>query len=85
MATTPFTEQGIERSYEIQFQGTISQRWLGWLGGMTIQAVDEDEKISLTTVEVRVPDQAALLGQLQKLHNLGYSLLQIKRMDESVS
>jgi hypothetical protein len=47
---------------------------------MTILAVDEGEGRSRTTAALQIPDQAALLGQLQKLHNLGFGLLQIKRL-----
>ncbi len=85
MATTPYPRQGIQTFYEVQFQGRMSQRWLDWLGGMTVQAVDEAGEVSRTTAVLQVPDQAALLGQLQKLHNLGYPLLQIRRMDELAS
>jgi hypothetical protein len=67
--------------YEVQLQGRLSQRWLDWLGDMTVVAVDEAGELWRTTAVLQVPDQAALLGQLQKLHNLGYPLLQIRRLD----
>jgi hypothetical protein len=70
-------DQGV--SYEIQVQGSISQRWVDWFGCMTIITEEEDPS-SLTTAEVHVADQAALLGQLQKLHNLGFFLLQVRRI-----
>jgi hypothetical protein len=54
-------------TYEIQVQGSISQRWVDWFGCMTNMTEKEDPS-SLTTAEVYVADQAALLGQLQKLH-----------------
>ena len=85
MATTPSPRQRIQTMYEVQFQGRISRRWLDWLGGMSILSVDETGKEARTTAVLQVPDQAALLGQLQKLHNLGYPLLQIRRLDELAS
>ena len=78
------TVQSAQRSlYEIQFRGRISQRWADWLGDLTItsEVVVRDETVSTAAVEVA--DQGALLGTLQKMHNLGFSLLQIKQMDES--
>lgn len=70
-----------ETTYEIQVQGNISRRWVDWFGGMIILAVDEDGPRTLTTAAIHVPDQAAMLGQLQKLHNLGFSLLQVRRIE----
>ena len=67
-------------TYEILVQGNISQRWVDWFGCMMILAEDEGNPLSLTTAEVHVADQSALLGQLQKLHNLGFSLLQVRRI-----
>ncbi len=67
-------------TYEILVQGNISQRWVDWFGSMTILAEDQVGRQRLTTAEVQVVDQAALLGQLQKLHNLGFSLLQVRRI-----
>lgn len=66
-------------TFEILVQGTISQRWVNWFGCLTILVQEEDGWRSLTTVELQVADQGALLGQLQKLHNLGFSLLQVRR------
>jgi hypothetical protein len=79
MNTGSPNRQDQEVSYEIQVQGSISQRWVDWFGCMTIITEEEDPS-SLTTAEVHVADQAALLGQLQKLHNLGFSLLQVRRI-----
>jgi hypothetical protein len=85
MAANQSSGQERQVVYAILLQGRLSQRWLDWLGDMTILAVDEAGNISRTTAELQVPDQAALLGQLQKLHNLGYQLLKIRRLDELAS
>jgi hypothetical protein len=73
-------QQNQQATYEILVQGNISQRWVDWFANMTILAEDEAGPLPHTTAEVRVADQAALLGQLQKLHNLGFSLLQVRRI-----
>ena len=74
------TDQQGQTIYEIQVQGTISQRWLNWLDGIAIVHVEDTGSFAVTTAKVSVPDQAALLGNLQKLHNLGFSLMQVRRL-----
>ncbi len=72
-------------SYQIQVQGHVSQRWADWFGNMIILDEGVVDQIDISTVTIEVVDQAALLGSLQKLHNLGYSLLEIRRMAEAVN
>ena len=72
-------EQGT--TYEILVQGSISQRWLDWFGDMTIRSVEGASRMACTTLQIAVPDQSALLGRLQKLHNLGHILLKIRRLE----
>jgi len=70
-------------TYEIQLQGLISQRWIDWFGNMQVTAEQSLAQEPLTTVIVDVVDQSALLGLLQKLHNLGYPLLQVTRRGDT--
>jgi hypothetical protein len=63
--------------YEVVVRGPLSQRWVDWLGDMTVSAVVGTTQPE-THLELGVTDQAALLGKLQKLHNLGLLLLQVK-------
>lgn len=88
-----------ELSYTIRVRDSISERWIGWFGNMTVierpelspgaaglPAPDQDY---FTVVKVNVADQAALLGILQKLHNLGTIVesvqLEVARKKESGS
>ena len=64
--------------YEIQLQGRLSQRWIDWFGNMTV--IDDREWPGTSWVSLQVTDQASFLGQIQKLHNLGYTLLEIRRL-----
>ena len=61
--------------YRIRVQGVITARWEQWLDGAAIAPADEPDETLLTGVMV---DQAALLGLLQKLHNLGLRLLELR-------
>lgn len=72
------TTDGQNATYLLQVDGSISERWTKWFGNLDVVAVDESQANCLTTIKAIVPDQAALLGLLQKLHNLGYSLLEVR-------
>ena len=63
--------------YRIRVQGWVSERWAEWVNGMamTPQGSDSEPVTMLTGV---VADQAALLGLLQKLNNLGFVLLEVR-------
>lgn len=59
----------------IRVSGCIGERWERWLDGMAISPADAAGETLLTG---SVVDQAALLGLLQKLHNLGLVLLALR-------
>jgi len=65
-------------TYEIQVQGRIGERWVPWFEDMTVSAEDEAQ-FATTTLTGTVPDQAALLGLLQRLYTLGLPLLLVQR------
>ena len=66
--------------YEIRLQGQLSQRWIDWFGNMTM--IDDRQQPGTSRLFLEVVDQASLLGQVQKLHNLGYTLLEIRRLEQ---
>lgn len=70
-------------TYEIQLRGLISRRWIEWFGNMQVTAEQNLTREPVTTIIVDVADQSALLGLLQKLHNLGYPLLQVTRRGDT--
>lgn len=61
-------------SYCIRVRGCIAPRWQQWLDGMRIEPGRQPDETVLTG---RLVDQAALLGLLQKLANLGLRLLEV--------
>lgn len=67
--------------YRIRVHGWLTARWAQWLDGMTITPADAPDETLLTGPIV---DQAALLGLLQKLHNLGLRLQEL-RLEEGVT
>ena len=66
------------RTYEIQVQGRIGERWAHWFDDMSV-SVQGEASDAVTTLTGVVPDQAALLGLLQKLYTLGLALLRVER------
>jgi hypothetical protein len=61
---------------EIRVNGRLEPRWSGWFDGLTITA-DED---GTTVLRGPVADQAALHGVLQKIRDLGLTLLSVVPM-----
>ena len=64
-------------SYQIQVQGRLSQTWADYLGSMDVSVSGEREQ-AVTTLLGQVRDQAALMGLLNSLYYLGFSLLSLE-------
>lgn len=65
-------QQGVG-SYELRLQGHLGARWAAQLHAASL--VNEPD--GTTTVRIRVIDQAALHGVLQKIRDLGLPLISI--------
>jgi hypothetical protein len=63
--------------YRIRIQGRLERRWSAWFDGMTLTA-DVD---GTTLLRGRVSDQAALHGLIQKVRDLGLTLLEVTHED----
>jgi len=63
--------------YRIKIQGTLGQHWSESLAGLTISATGEHDQ-SVTTLSGEVLDQAALMGVLNGLYGMGYTLLSVE-------
>jgi hypothetical protein len=61
--------------YEIRVVGRLSPRWGAWFDGLTLTC-DEDGS---TVISGPIVDQAALHGLLQRLRDLGITLLSLSR------
>lgn len=67
--------------YEICFQGALDHAWVNYLYPHMSVHVNEDNPRSVTsTITGEVCDQAALLGLLNSLYNLGLPLLSVHRI-----
>jgi hypothetical protein len=65
------------RYYQIRIQGQLSIDWADWLDGLEMTCLENGE-MALTGI---VPDQAALMGVLAKLHRLNLTILSVNELD----
>ena len=70
--------------YRICTQGRFSPSWLDMLSGEWTIAAPPADRPGATTLVGRVLDQAALMGVLEQLYNLGLPLLSIEHLTPCV-
>ncbi len=63
--------------YEIRVKGRLAPRWSAWFDGLTI---DADAADGTTAIRGPVVDQAALHGLLQKLRDIGLTLVSLSEL-----
>ncbi len=73
-AQPPADPAPVER-YEIHVAGRLGARWASWFDGLTLTHEDD----GTTVISGPIVDQAALHGLLQKLRDLGITLLSLTR------
>jgi hypothetical protein len=61
--------------YEICVQGHIGQAWSRWFDDLVVEELDD----GTTVLRGDLPDQAALHGLLNKVRDLGMTLLSVER------
>jgi hypothetical protein len=64
---------------EVRIKGNLKQDWSDWFGALII-AIESDGE---TILSGEVPDQAALLGLLNRIHGLNLRLLSFSQSDNS--
>jgi hypothetical protein len=61
--------------YEIRIEEILEERWSEWFGGLTLER-DGDE----TVLSGTLADQAALHGVLERVRDLGLSVIAVRRL-----
>ena len=69
-------------SYLIRVQGELSTNWSSRFSDMVITQNETADQESVMTLTGEVRDQAALLGVLNMLYDLGCPLLNVERLDD---
>ena len=65
--------------YEIRLKGRLDSSWAEWFGGMSLTHASD----GTTVLAGPVADQAALHGLLQKLRDLGVTLISVNESEAS--
>jgi hypothetical protein len=63
--------------YQIRIKGHVDEQWTDWFEGLTITLEENGE----TLLTGQVVDQAALFGLLNKVRDLGISLVSVNRVE----
>ena len=71
-------------TYRICVQGQLDRTWDDYFEGMEIENRGESGGYQVTILSGVLIDQAAVQGVLQKLYNLGFSLILAERIEEPV-
>ncbi len=67
--------------YAICIQGSLDERWSQRLGGLAIQVISQSDQARVTMLSGELQDQAALVGVLNTLYDLGLPLLSVECLD----
>ena len=68
----------IPGTYRICIEGRLHPEWSARLGGMAISVRQATGKPAVTTLRGELIDQAALMGVLNTLYDLGFTLLKVE-------
>lgn len=66
--------------YRIRVQGELDASWSSRLSDLTVTVKRPASRRPVTTLTGEVRDQAALMGVLSALYDLGYPLLKVERI-----
>lgn len=62
--------------YRVEVAGGLAASWPEWFAADAVRTAGEN-----TILEVRVADQAELLGRLRRVHDLNLRLISVTRME----
>lgn len=67
----------MKQCYEITIEGVLPEAWLTWLENVEV-IYDPEKKITIISVEIL--DQAMLYGIINRIRDLGLSLVSVHRI-----
>jgi hypothetical protein len=80
MKTMPTRQPVLGEFYQIRIGQHLDPECSAWLAGMTITNLDEGE----ATLDGVLVDQAALYGVLQSLRDMNVTLLDLRRVNNTL-
>jgi hypothetical protein len=66
--------------YRIRIEGRLDKRWSEYLCGMAIASRSRAGEPIVTTLTGELIDMAALMGVLNTVYDLGFTLLKVERL-----
>jgi hypothetical protein len=70
--------------YQIKVRGWLRGKWADWFNGRIVTIHNPGDGSNETTIDVFVPDQAALRGILNKLWDLNLTLISVDTYQDEV-
>jgi hypothetical protein len=67
--------------YHIVIKGRLDQSWSEWLGGANITSGIDENREMITTLTVKVADQPALFGILDRIRDMNLLPISIESID----
>jgi len=67
--------------YEIRLTGHLDARWAAWFEGLTLS----HEADGITVIGGAIADQAALHGVLQRIRDMGLSLVSVTQVGDGLA
>lgn len=67
-------------TYQIKVQGRLDERWTHWFDGMSITFEQAEDGSTVTVLAGSILDQAALYGLINRMRDLGLSLISVGRV-----
>jgi hypothetical protein len=74
------TNSSVDRpaTFQIKVQGRLGPNWSEYFSGMSLTNQQLESGVTVTTMTGVISDQAALHGLIQKIRDLGLSIIQIQ-------
>ena len=66
--------------YRIRICGRMDAAWSEWLQGMIVTVIEAKGQLTVTELRGQLPDQAALMGVLEYLHNCAIPVISMVNM-----
>jgi hypothetical protein len=63
--------------YRVEVAGAPAGSWLEWFAAEAVRTVGEN-----TILDIRVADQAEILGRLRRIHDLNLRLISVTRVEQ---
>ena len=62
--------------YRIRVKGHLSEQWANWFDGLTLENLPDGDAV----LSGRLPDQPALYGVLNRIRDIGLTLISVNRV-----